>query len=99
VHQNILNLVCLFNLDAYPYAVDAWLDQDSLILIARDSQRGQENLGRCLRLYFWDIVSLGRLGSEVGKAKRGCQTASYSLEVRSERLGLFVGRKGVSAPL
>jgi hypothetical protein len=33
----MLNLVCLLDLDADPDTVDAWLNQDPLILIPRNS--------------------------------------------------------------
>jgi hypothetical protein len=36
VYQNMLNLVCLLDLDADPDTVNAWLDQDSLILVPRN---------------------------------------------------------------
>lgn len=35
VNQNVLDFVCLFDLNAYAHAVDAGLDQDPLVLIAR----------------------------------------------------------------
>jgi hypothetical protein len=33
MYQNMLNLVCLLDLDADPDTVDAWLNKDSLVLI------------------------------------------------------------------
>jgi hypothetical protein len=90
VHQNVLDLVGLLDLDADAYAVDARLDQDSLVLVARDRQRRQQDLGRCARLDLGDIVSLSCLRCEVGEAEGRRQTAAYSLEVRAERLRLWV---------
>jgi hypothetical protein len=37
VYQNMLNLVCLLDLDADPDAVNARLNQDPLILVPRNS--------------------------------------------------------------
>jgi hypothetical protein len=46
--QDMLDLVCLLDLDAYPHAVDAGLDQDSLILVARYGEWVQNHFwGRC----------------------------------------------------
>lgn len=53
----MLNLICLLDLDAYPDAVDAWLDQHPLVLVSGNGQRVQQNFGRCLRLYLGDIMS------------------------------------------
>ena len=53
----MLNLVCLFNLDAYAHAVDARLDQDSLVLIARDGEGIQQDFGGGLRFNLGDVVS------------------------------------------
>ena len=39
VDQDVLNLVCLLDSDADTDAVDAGLDEDTLVLITRDSQR------------------------------------------------------------
>ena len=86
--QDVLDLVGLLDLDAYPYAVDAGLDEDPLILVAGDDNGVQENLGRGTGLDLGDIVSFGRLRREVGETKGGCQGAANSLEIRAERLGL-----------
>ena len=61
----MLNLVCLLNLDANPDAVNTWLDQDSFILVPRNSQWIQEYLRGGLRFDFWNIVPFGSLGREV----------------------------------
>lgn len=92
VHQDVLNLVCLLDLDADAHGVDGWLDQDALVLVTRNSQRRQKDFGRSACLDFGDIVALCGLGSEVGQAEGSGQTAANSLEVRSE--GLRLGRKG-----
>jgi hypothetical protein len=34
VNQNMLNLICLLDLDAYAYTVYAWFNQHSFILVA-----------------------------------------------------------------
>jgi len=67
--QNILYFIGLLDLDADSYAVDAWLDQDSLVLIAGNDERVQKNFWGGLRFDFWDVVPFGGLGCEVCKAE------------------------------
>lgn len=43
--QDVLNLVCLLDLDAYSHAVDARLDQDALAFISRDRKRVEDDFG------------------------------------------------------
>lgn len=88
VHQDVFDLVGLLDLDAYPYAVDGRLDQDTLVLVARNGQRSQKHFGRRASFDFGDIVPFGRLGCEVGEAEGGRQAAADSLEVWAERLRL-----------
>ena len=45
MHQDVLYLVCLLDLDANSYAINARLDQDFLVLIAGDGERIEEDLG------------------------------------------------------
>lgn len=45
--------------------VDARFDQDSLVFVSRNRQRGEESLGRRSRFNLWNIVSLGRLRCEI----------------------------------
>lgn len=84
VDQDVLNLVGLLDLDADADRVDAGLDQDALVLVARNGQGLQEDLGGRLGLNLGDIVSLGRLGGKVGQGEGGGQAAAYTLQVRSE---------------
>lgn len=91
VHQDILDLVGLLDLDAYADAVDRGLDEHALILVPRDRQGREQDLWRRLRLYFGDIVSFSGLRREVGEAEGRCEAAPDSLEVRPERLGLAEG--------
>ena len=86
--KDLLDFVGLLDFDADADAVDARLDEDTLILVARNGQRGQEDLGRCASLNLGDIVSLSSLGSEVGEAEGGRETAAHSLEVGAEGLRL-----------
>lgn len=88
VDKDLLDFVGLLDFDADADAVDARLDEDTLILVARNGQRGQEDLGRCASLNLGDIVSLSSLGSEVGEAEGGRETAAHSLEVGAEGLRL-----------
>lgn len=89
--QNTLDLVGLLDLNADANAVDARLDEDLLVLVARNDQRGQQDLGRRLGLDLGDIVSFGRLGGEVGEAEGRRDRAPHALEVRAEGLGLRAG--------
>ena len=38
MYENIFDLIGLLDIDAYPHAVDAWLDKHPLVLIACDGQ-------------------------------------------------------------
>lgn len=88
VDEDVLDLVGLLDLDADAHRVDARLDEDPLVLVAGYRQGRQEHFGRRLGLDLGDIVSLGRLGGEVGERQRGRQAAPYALEVRPKRLRL-----------
>ena len=57
VNQDVLNLVCLLYPDADTNAVDAWLDEDLLILIARNGERIQQHFWRALCFDFGNVVS------------------------------------------
>lgn len=93
--QDVLDLVCLLDLDAYPHAVDAGLDEDSLVLVSRNDQRVQEDFGGGLGLDLGDIVTLRGLRCEVGQAEGGRETAPHALEVGAEGLRL-PGRERIS---
>lgn len=54
----MLDLIGLLDLDADPYAVDARLDEDPLVLVAGDRDRHEEHFGGCPGLDFRDIVPL-----------------------------------------
>jgi len=45
VYQDVLDLVSLLDLDANAHAVDAGLDEDALVLVSRNRQGRQEDLG------------------------------------------------------
>lgn len=81
MHQNILNLVRLLDLDTDAHTVHARLDQDSLIFVSGNYERSEEDLRRGLRFDFWDVVPLGGLGCEVGEAEGGCQRGADALQV------------------
>jgi hypothetical protein len=80
----MLDLVGLLDLDADSYAVDAGLNEHSLVLVAGNRQRRQQHLGGCPGFDLGDIVALGGLRCEVGEAEGGCQAAPDSLEVGAE---------------
>jgi len=58
MHQNMLNLIGLLNFDADSDAVDAWLNEDFLVVVPRYGQRVQQDLWRACRFNLGDIVSL-----------------------------------------
>lgn len=91
VDQDMLNLVGLLDLNTDTDGVDAGLDQDTLVLVARNGQGLQKDLGGRLGLNLWNIVSLGRLGSKVGERERSGQAATYALQVGPEGLRLGGG--------
>lgn len=80
----MLNLVGLFDLDADSYAVDAGLDQDALVLVARNGQWCQQHLGRRPRLDLGNIMAFGGLRCKVGETEGGRQAAADRLEVWAE---------------
>lgn len=86
--QDVLDLVGLLDLDADADTVDAGLDEDALVFVARNRQGRQQHFGRCLRLNLGHVVPLRRLRRKVGQAERSRKTAPHRLEVRPEGLGL-----------
>lgn len=67
----MLNLVRLLDLDADPYAVDAGLYKNSLVLVASHRQGVENELGGGLGFNLGHIVSFGRLRGKVGQGERG----------------------------
>jgi hypothetical protein len=61
----MLDLVRLLDLDTDADRVDARLDQDALVLIARYRQRAQHYLGRRLGFDFGNIMPFGGLRGKV----------------------------------
>ena len=57
VDQNVFDLICLLDLDAYAHAVDAGLDEDALVLVARNGEGVQDYFGRRRGFDFGHIVS------------------------------------------
>lgn len=68
VDQDMLDFVRLLDLDAYPHAVDARLDEHPLVLVASNGQRREEDFRGCPGLDLRDIVTLSALRGEVGEA-------------------------------
>ena len=89
VHEYVLDLVRLLDLDGDSDAVDRGLDQDPLVLVAGHHQGGQHDLGGGRGLDLGDIVALGCLGGEIGEAEGGRERAADALEVGAERLRLY----------
>lgn len=81
MHEDMLNLICLFDADAHSDAVHARLDQHSLLLVPRDGERIEDQLGGCLSFNFGDIVPLGGLRGEVGEGEGGGEGAAHTGEV------------------
>jgi hypothetical protein len=65
MHQDMLNLIRLLDLNADAHAVYARLDKHSLVLISSDRQGVQKDFGGGLRFDFRDVVPFGGLGCEV----------------------------------
>lgn len=65
--QDVFNLVCLFYPDADADAVDAGLDEDTLVLVTRDGQRVEEDFGRGLRFDLGHVMAFRGLRGEVGQ--------------------------------
>ena len=63
-----LDLVGLLDTDADADAVDAGLDEDTLVLVPGDGQGIQQNLGGGLSFNLGYIMTLGDLGGEIGQA-------------------------------
>ena len=88
VDQNVFDLICLLNLDAYAHAVDAGLDEDALVLVTRDGKRVQNYFGRRCGFDFGHIVSFRGLRGEVGQRDGGRERGAHALQVRAEGLRL-----------
>ncbi len=73
MHQNVLNLVGLLDLDANSNAVDTGLDEHPLILVPSHRQRIQDHFGGCLGLDLRDIVPLRYLRCEGRERQSGSQ--------------------------
>lgn len=82
--QNVLNLVGLLYPNADADTVDTWLDENLLVLVARDVQGVEQELGGAGGLDFGDIVSFGGLGREVGDGEGGGQRRAHALKVRPQ---------------
>ena len=67
VHQDMLDLVRLLDLDTDPYAINAWFDKDTFVLVACDGQRVQDHLRRGFGFDLGDIVPFRGLRGEIGQ--------------------------------
>lgn len=65
MHQDMLNLIRLLDLNADAHAVNTRLDKHSLVLISCDRKGVQKDFGRGPRFDFRDVVPFGGLGCEV----------------------------------
>ena len=57
MHQNILYVIGLFDLDAYAHAIHRWLYEDLFILIAGDVEGIKKDFGGARGFNFRDIVA------------------------------------------
>lgn len=73
MNQNVLNLVGLFDLDADSYAIDAGLNENSLIFVASHSQGVENDLGGGFGFNLGHIVSFGRLRGKIGQRESSGQ--------------------------
>ena len=88
MHEDMLNLIDLLNLDADPDGVDARLDQDTLILVPRDDKGVEDDLWTPASLDLGHIVPFGGLRGEVAEGDGGGEGGANAFEVRAEGLGL-----------
>lgn len=84
VDQDVLDLVGLLDLDGHADGVYAGLDEDPLVLVSGNGQGRKEDLGGGLSFDLGHVVSLGRLGGEIGERQRRRQAAPDCLEVGAE---------------
>lgn len=105
MHQDILNIICLFYLDANPHTIHRRLYEHLFILVSGYVEGVEEDFGRACGFDFGNIVALGGLGGKIGEGKGGCQGRADTLEVGTKRLRLrrisrcARLRKRVKAPL
>lgn len=88
VHQDMLNLIRLLDLDADADGVDARLDEDPFVLVPGHRERVQQHLRRLPGLDLGHIMAFGRLRGEVAQRDCGGQGRPHTLEVWPQRLGL-----------
>lgn len=69
MHQYVLDLICLLDLDADPDAVHTWFYQNLFVLVPGDGQGVEEDFGAAGGFDFRHVVSFGRLRCEVGEGK------------------------------
>ena len=73
VYEDMLDLVGLLYSDANPHAVDAGLDEDFLVFVARDGERVQEDFWGTGSFNLGDIVPFRGLRCEIGDGQRRSQ--------------------------
>jgi len=83
MHQDILNLIRLLDLNADAHAIDGRLDEHAFVLVARDGQGVQEDFRGGLGFDFGYVVPFGGLGCKIGEAEGGGEGGPHALEVRS----------------
>jgi hypothetical protein len=84
VDQDVFDLICLLDLDAYAHTVDTGLNVYTLMLVSRYGKRVQDDFGRAGSFDLWNIVAFGGLGRKVGEGEGGCERRAHALEVRAE---------------
>lgn len=84
VDQDVFNLICLLDLDAYAHTVDTGLDVHAFLGVPRHGERVQDDFGRARSLDLGDIVAFRGLGRKVGEGEGGCERRAHALEVRAE---------------
>lgn len=89
VAENFLDFVGLLDGDADPDGVDARLDQDALLFVARNDDRIEEEFLAAPHLDLGFIVSLDDLRREVDETHRGGQCVPHSGQIGLEGGGHF----------
>lgn len=81
--QYVFDLVCLLDLDTYTDAIDAWLDQNPLVLVPGDGQGIKKDFLGAGGLDLGNIVSFRCLRGKVGKGEGSGEGGADALQIRA----------------
>lgn len=81
VDEDVLDFIRLLDLYADSHAVDAGLNEDTLVLVARNSQRIEQDFRRASSFYFRNIVPFRCLRRKIGQRQRSREGGPDALQV------------------